>query len=490
MVSKLLLKNGVPRFLPLLLFMVLALVLLKSNTLKTPFHWDVMGWLVPAAENIYNHGIFIAKTGSNGHPPLFLSVLAVAWKIFGKTLLVSHALNILFGALGLTCLFFFANRLYGIKTALTATLLLMFNQTFFTQLGLVYLSIPLVFTAVLTVHAYIQRMQWLFLLSATSMLLIKETSLVVLGSILLYEVIVSFGRKEKFAAVCKRVGFLSLPLIPLAAWFLAHYLTVGYIFRPGRVFMNRGGFISLFSQNFVKNFLYDASIENFNRANWLIFMPLFLFLVFFIKRKGRYEGLFLIIVVLNLFFFTLTDDLPRYFLITFPFFILAGARAAVFFAEQVRFKLRIFLLPTFILLYIGFSVLNYHGVRNTDGWRLESNMEYLDMIRLHSEACQFLQIKHAEASILTYFPLNIALRKPWYGYVDKPFKVVDHQALDGPEDIVIVWSEQLKFRPKRNFYQRKGRFLKNIRNFDYRGKNVRVLVSHPVPAGYAEAYRK
>ncbi len=461
----------------------MALVLLKSNTLKAPFHWDVMGWSVPAAEDIYDHGIFIAKTGSNGHPPLFLSVLAVAWKIFGKTLLVSHALNILFGALGLTCLFFLANRLFGIKTALTATLLLMFNQTFFTQVGIVYLSIPLLFTAVLTVHAYVQRLNWLFLLSATSMLLVKETSLLVLGSILLYEVIVSFGRKEKLSAIFKRVGFLSLPMIPLAAWFLTHYLTAGYIFLPGRVFMNQGSFISNFSHNFMKHFIYDSSIENFNRANWIIFIPLILYLVIIKKNNSRYEGLFLIIVVLNLIFFTLTDDLPRYFLITFPFFILLGARASVFFTERARFKGRIFLLPAVITLYIGLSVMNYHGVRNTDGWRLESNMEYLDMVRLHSKVCRFLQIKHAESSILTYFPLNIALRKPWYGYVDKPLTVVNHQALDDTQDIVIVWSAQLKSQPGMNFYRRKGRILENIRNFDYRGKSVRILLSHPPPSG-------
>ena len=483
MVKKLFFKTDSPRFIPILLVIIFALVLLKSNTLKAPFHWDVMGFLVPSAENICDHGVFIAKTGSTGHPPLFLAVLAVAWKIFGKTLLVSHALNILFGALGLTCLFFLAHRLYGTKTALTATLLLMFNQTFFTQVGIVYLSTPLMFTAVLTVHAYIKQSDWLFLLSATSMLLVKETSLVVLGSILLYEVIMSLGRKDKLAAICKRVSFLSLPIFPLAAWFLTHFLTVGYIFPPGRVFINQGGFVSLFSQNFMKHFIYDSSIENFNRANWLIFILLILYLVIFKKRKDRYESLFLIIVVLNLIFFTVTNDLPRYFLITFPFFLLAGARAAGFFAERTRFNGRIFLLPAIIILYIGLSVLNYHGTRNTDGWRLESNMEYLDMVRLHVKVCQFLQKEHAGVSILTHFPLNIALRKPWYGYVDKPLKVINQHALDETQDILIVWSAQSNFRPDGIFFRRKGRILEKTRNFDYRGKSVRVLLSHTSPVG-------
>lgn len=452
-----------------------ALVLLKYNTLNAPFHWDVMSFAVPTAENIYNHGVFVAKTGSTGHPPLFLVILALTWKIFGKSLFVSHFLNIILGALGLTSLFFLANRLYGIKVAITSFIFLLFNQTFFTQVGIVYLSIPLMSSAILTVYAYIQRKYWLYLVSAISMLLIKETSLIVLGSILLYEIFVSLSKREKIITVLKRMSALAIPVIPLIAWFLTHYLITGYVFKTARVFINKGNFFSIFLKNFMKHFVYDSSIENFNRTNWIILIFIIVFFISSIKRKLKYEKLFLLIILLNVTLFSLTDDLPRYFLITFPFFLLMGARASVSFTEQVKIKGRIFLLLAIISLYVGLSVMNYHGTRQTDGWRLESNMEYLDMVRLHVKVCEFIQKKHESSWIMTNSPLYIALQKPWYGYVYKPLNVIDFRTIERTENIIIVWSAQSNFGPVVNFMHKNIQDLRQIREFFYKGKRVRIF---------------
>jgi len=469
------LKKSGPQVVLVFIGIIFVLVLLKYNTLNAPFHWDVMGFAVQSAENIYHHGVFIKKTGSTGHPPLFLAILALSWKIFGKSLFVSHFLNIIFGALGLTSLFFFANKLYGIRVAITSFIFLLFNQTFFTQVGIVYLSIPLMFTAILTVYAYIQRKYWLYLVSAISMLLVKETSLVTLGSILLFEIFVSLSKKEKNITILKRTSVLAVPVVPLVAWSLSHYLITGYVFTTGRVFINRGNFLSIFFKNFMKHFIYDSSIENFNRTNWIIFTFVIVFLIGSIKRNLKFEKLFVLIIILNVTLFSLTDDLPRYFLITFPFFLLMGARASVFLTEKVKGKGRIFLLLAIISLYVGLSVMNYSGNRQTDGWRLESNMEYLDMIRLHVKVCEFIQKKHGAARVMTNYPLNIALQKPWYGYVDKPMKVIGFRTLERAENTIIVWSAQSNFGPVVNFMHENIHNLRQIREFFYKGKRVRIF---------------
>jgi len=307
------------------------------------------------------------------------------------------------------------------------------------------------------------------------MLLVKETSLIILGSILLYEIFVSLSKKEKVISVLKRTSVLAIPVIPLAAWFLAHYLTTGYVFDTTRVFINKGNFFSIFLKNFMKHFIYDSSIENFNRTNWIILIFIIIFFASSIKRKLKYEKLFLLIIILNVTLFSLTDDLPRYFLIAFPFFLLMGARASVSLTEQVSVKGRIFLLLAIISLYVGLSVMNYHGTRHTDGWRLESNMEYLDMVRLHVKVCEFIQKKHEAALIMTNDPLNIALQKPWYGYVDKPMKVIGFRTLERVEDTIIVWSEQSNFGSVVNFMHKNIQSLRQIREFFYKGKRVRIF---------------
>lgn len=456
------------------LFIILVLLLLKHNTLCAPFHWDTMGFIIPAAEDIFHHGVFINKARSTGHPPLFLLTLALTWKIFGKKLFVSHLLNIIIGSLGLTSLFFLAKKLYGIKVALLASTFLLFNQTFFSQLGLVYLSIPLVFTAVLTVFSYIQQKYWLYLFSAVSMLLIKETSIVVLGSILVYEFLIKLSKREKFKTICKRMGMLTIPVVPLLIWWFIHYQTTGWIYKIDRIFINRGNFFANFFNNFVKSYIYDFSIEKYNGANWIIFILLIVFFSTSIKRrKFTYELLFILIILSNIVLFAITNDLPRYFLITMPFFLLMGARASVCLTKALKGKNII--LIGLAALYICVSVANYYGTRNTDGWRLESNMEYLDMICLHKRACRFIETNYGSDSIITNYPLNIALRNPWYGYVKNPMRVINFQGFDQHDHVLILWSAQSNFGITPRFIDQNRHRVRNIRNFSFRGKRVKIL---------------
>jgi len=200
-------------------FVFLGLLLLvKFNTLHAPFHWDALGFVIQSAEAIHDHGIIINKTGSTGHPPLFLLMLVLTWTVFGKGILVSHLLNIVIGALGLTVLFFFASRFYGLPTALVATVLLFFCQTFFAQVGIVYLEIAVMTAAISVVYAYVTDRYWLYFFSAIVMCLVKESALVIIGSICLYELIRKISNKEKPSALFKKLGLLSLPVIPLILW--------------------------------------------------------------------------------------------------------------------------------------------------------------------------------------------------------------------------------------------------------------------------------
>ena len=312
-------------------FVFLALLLLvKLNTLQAPFHWDALGFVIQSAEAIHDHGIIISRTGSTGHPPLFMLILTLIWAVFGKGILVSHLLNIVIGALGLTLLFFFAHRLYGLHTALVATILLFFCQTFFTQVGIVYLEIAVMTAAISVVYAYVTDRYWLYLISAVVMCLVKESALVVLGSICLYEIIRKISNKEKPSVLIKKVSLLSLPVIPLVIWWGVHYLTVGRIFPPGSLLVNKGNYVGIFFKNLMKNLLYDFSIERYNRANWIIFVGIVASFVFSFRRnKKSHEFLYVLIILVNIALFSITDDLPRYFLVVFPFFFLLGAKAIV-----------------------------------------------------------------------------------------------------------------------------------------------------------------
>src|ERR1043165_6344942 len=97
---------------PLVFLLVFAALLLLHPPLpRLPYYWDEAGYFTPAARDIYTDGSFIPhSTLSNAHPPLVMSYLALAWKLFGFQIEVTRVAMLLVSALALTGLFRLAER--------------------------------------------------------------------------------------------------------------------------------------------------------------------------------------------------------------------------------------------------------------------------------------------------------------------------------------------------------------------------------------------
>jgi 4-amino-4-deoxy-L-arabinose transferase-like glycosyltransferase len=467
------------------------LVILKFNTLTAPFHWDAMKYVVPSAEEIYRHWANISKTASSGHPPLYYVLLAGAWKIFGKTLLASHLLDLFWGAVGLTSFTLLANSLYGRRVAVSAALLLVSNQIFFSQAGMVHLELALMSAEILTVYFYIRRKIGPYILATMIMLLIKETAAIVFISILLFDAISSLAKREKWGRAVGRLALLSLPALPFLIWYEVHRSVTGWISNTKAV-LDTARFLPSLLENIIKYLIYDSSAENVNRAYGILFVLIAVSAAIFAKRKRfGFEGLCLLLISVHLIFFSIIRDkpLPRYFLVIVPFYVLLGAAAAARLTAALRHKNT--WLAVLILVVAGLSVLNYSGRRNTDGWRLESNMEYLDMVRLHQTVCRYIEDRYKDYDIVTSFPLTRAMTNPWYGYVKNPLRVMGLMKFEERAAVLVVWSGQANFGDIRDFIASHRNRLKVVRQFSYRGKVVRIYEKRSGSAenGQAESGR-
>lgn len=457
----------------LFLFFLILLFFVKANILNAPYHWDVMGYVMPSAENFFQTGRLGSLTGLSGHPPLFFILLAFCWKVFGQSVFVSHGLVLFFGAFGLTFAFILTEKIFSWKEAAAAVCLLFFNPLFFAQVGLVYLSVPLAGLAVSTVFFYLRRRHILYLISAAAMILIKETAAVVVASIVVYDLLLVLAGKVKWREGLRRAAVLSLPFISLAFWILYHWKKSGWIFNT-KLLVNRERALTLFRGNFFRHLIFDASAENVNRYGWIIFLALTVYLVCQAVKGKRLkaEWLFLMIVILNILFFSYTDDLPRYFLIFYPFYFILGARAFVGLSAKLRLK--DFVSGALVMAVILLSVTHYSGRRDTDGWRLESNMEYLDFVRICQSAARFIESGYPEFQIITTFPLTPAFQIPRYGYVSRPLSVVPVEMFENYEDVLVVRSLQANYLDFNRFLQSQKDSLKRIAEFARKGKRVVV----------------
>src|ERR1700692_3095754 len=83
-----------------------ALMLLHAPLLRLPYFWDEAGYYVPAARDLFLSGTLIPhSTPSNAHPPLVMAWLALAWRIFGYSTLVTRTAMVAVSAFSLVGLF-------------------------------------------------------------------------------------------------------------------------------------------------------------------------------------------------------------------------------------------------------------------------------------------------------------------------------------------------------------------------------------------------
>jgi len=463
-------KSSIPKS---LLFLLIVLGGFKLDIISLPFHWDAIGYVIPSAEIIYSPGNLLDKLGATVHPPFYYLGLASAWWLFGKSLVVSHIYDLLIGIAGLVFLFLLTAELYGKKTGFLAVILLALNPLFFAQWGNVHLEVAVTAAALGTIYFYKKGSFWGYSICASVMLLTKETAMVVWLSLMIFVFVQNLWQKKELRSIFRGILWLSFPILPLIFWFFLHWKVTGSLVNT-HLLINQHIFFSLFLKNMFRYLVFDASLENINSINWLATI----FIIgYFINWKKRYkiqlEWLFILIIILNIALFCYTDDMPRYFLIILPFFYILTARAILSITENIRFQSSIRLTTIGLILAIFLS--SYHGNRNVDGWRLESNMEFKDFVKLQKSSCHFIETHFPHYKIICPYPLNLAMGNPWYGYVTQKMDVINFHAFDPDQPVLVIWSAQSNFGDLAKFIEANQKSLRLIKTITSKGKTIKIF---------------
>jgi 4-amino-4-deoxy-L-arabinose transferase-like glycosyltransferase len=125
----------------LVLFAVL-LIALHAPLLRLPYFWDEAGYYIPAARDLLSGSLIPYSTPSNAHPPLVLAWLALCWKIFGQSQLVTRCAMLLLAAFSLLGFFRLARTVANSAVAVCSTALVAIYPVFFTQSSLAQVDLP------------------------------------------------------------------------------------------------------------------------------------------------------------------------------------------------------------------------------------------------------------------------------------------------------------------------------------------------------------
>jgi 4-amino-4-deoxy-L-arabinose transferase and related glycosyltransferases of PMT family len=391
----------------------LAVFLSHFPLLDIPYHWDELGYFVPAALDFYREGSLVARqTTPNIHPPGLALYLAGIWRIAGYSIPATRLAMLLLASLAAMAAFFLAMELSRRKrteTAFAAVALLLVSPLFFTQAMMAQLDMPAMLFTTLGLLWFLQGRIGLALAASTVLVLTKETGLV------LPWVCAAWLVRDR--RIRDAIWMAALPTGVLALWIL--YLTsqtgnpVGnsefgaynliYPLHPVRI---TAGLLRRVYYLLVEEFRWAAT-----GAALLLFLKRPLAASDWNERPWKIAGSFVAAHVLAV---TVLGGatLERYLLPIFP--ILAAATATVW--EELDLLTRR-LSQTFVFGGLLISLFWYPVFWS---FPLENNLAMVDYVRVQQSAARFLEEQFPSRTVVTAWPFSDALRSPDFGYVARP----------------------------------------------------------------------
>lgn len=386
-------------------------VFLVVVSCNNSFFWDTIQLGSAHATFFFNNGFnhLLPDAFDSGHIPAFGAYIASVWKLFGRSLIVSH-LSMLPFVLGIVyqlhrlCARFIDPKYRGV-----ASLLIMIDPTLLAQMMLVSPDVPLVFFFLMGINAALGNRKQLLCLSILLLFLVSMRGMMISVCLLLLDLYCNVYTKRQLrnVAVLARRSLLYMPaLLVFIAYNYWHYTEKGWI-----GFHQDSPWADSFEEVGFTGFLYNIGILgwrilDFGRVGvWLVF-----FILLLIGRKHILSDKR--IRLLLLFFVALVVILPinmlwaksllghRYLLPIYLTFSLLCA--AMLFSPIIKGRLKIYLSMTwaFVLLSGNFWIYP-QGI--SQGW--DASLANAPYNKLRQEALVYLGSEKIDfREVKSFFP--------------------------------------------------------------------------------------
>ena len=470
-----------------------VLCLLHYPLLRLPYYWDEAGYYIPAAMDFYSSGQLVpSSTLPMGHTPLVIIYLALAWRAFGFSPLVTRAAMIVCAACTLTGVYALGRRVANREIGCWSVLLLALSPLFFAQSVLAHLDLAAGLFTLLALLALLDERPWHFALASTCAVLSKETAVVLLPVAWIF----SWWQHRRAASSLPRVWWVACfaPLAVLVAWAGFYHQATGFwmgnhewlrynlysTLNPVRMLLTLlrrlyetfvGGFNWLLTAGAIAGIWWaqrnkigepqgevaqaagdnttlpaqataseasEESVQNQPRSN--------------ILRRFVFLGGWLTTAYLVMLSMVGGAVLPRYLLPIFPPLVLIAVILIWRLPRLAARSIMMFTAGCFVWAWF---------LNPPYPFPFEDNLAYADFIRLHEQAAQFLEAQPGNRRILTAWPASDELARPILGYVRQPLNLV---AVEGfgrhefhsvsPESFDCLYLYSRRWEPSNNWLRR------------------------------------
>ncbi len=478
------------------LFALFATLLIASHAplLRLPYFWDEAGYYIPAARDLFTGSLIPHSAPSNAHPPLVLAWVALSWKVFGQSPLVTRSAMLLLAAFSLLGFFRMARAVSNPTVAACSTALTAIYPVFFAQSSLAQVDLPAAGLLFWGLESHFRKRRLASIVWFSFAALAKETAILAPIALGLWEVLSSLLQKGASASAAKLTSaaeagherafigtsgtralpsfasaifssgmLLIVPAIPLALWYVYHYLRTGYVFGNPEFFRYNVQatlhplrmFLALLLRLWQTIGYLDLYVLTLACVVAMRFSPI---------RQPRGERSridlsiqfsFLAIAIVYLVSLSVIGGavLARYMLPVVPLMILVCV-------STIYRRL-----PTWkaVIVVVALAFISALFVNPPYGFSPEDNLAYRDYIRLHQRAETFLQARYPNARVLTAWPASDEVTHPYLGYAQRPMQVVRiedfsvEQVLSASDarsrfDVALIFST--KYQPQSSLFDR------------------------------------
>ncbi|MFC1732990.1 hypothetical protein ACFL6I_22035 [candidate division KSB1 bacterium] len=390
-------------FITLILLCVILLIITFLAG-KIPFFWNMVRYSEIAHyyyENNFSN-LIVPLEYDNGNPPFYGLYFTIIWKIFGKSLLISHLALYPFILGYLWQVYQLSKKFIPSHLISFAIILIAIEPTILTQSLLMGYDIILMFLFLFSVNQILNdKGKILLSLSLLLMTMLSIRGLIMLLSVSAIEVYLwKWGRQHTFKLLHLLAYFPAL--IFLVFWYTYRYYETGFLFSS---FNNPDHREWVEFNMMIRNICYTGwKIIDFGRIGLILFIvSCFIWLKY---RKIKFDSRFntlLIISLIVLFFFSIIN-VPvsnpvshPYFIILFVFMILVS----IYLLQYLKWKRTIFIILILLMATGNFWM---YPLRFGNGW--DASLKVLPYFSLYEKMKAVILEEQIDPKLIgTKFPL-------------------------------------------------------------------------------------
>lgn len=427
--------------------------LLKIIHVSTPLFHDELGVYGRALFYMMDNGPTMIPGQvdpeiSRGHPLFFAFFIGLVGTWFGGTYIPVRIAILLLSLWLLHGTYQLGKELSNKWVGLFAAILLSFQPLFFAQSTLILPEIMLSLLGTLSLLYYVRKNYFLYFIFASLLVLTKETAVVILAGIALYE-----WQQHQFKINFASVKNIAKWMLPISCLFL--FLSIQKLQHGWFLYPYHTDFISFSVGQILIRLFLSVAILFFDQGRFILTIAVLIALYKMPKERRILliqQNSLLIWVVLMMFAFSgINYFMPRYFLLIFPLVLIFFTTIILERAYSIKHLL------LFFIATLPFQC-SFLVFRNDD------DMGYLIVVQnMQKSIAELDKITAGQpAKVLAHFPENNALEDPRNGYTTNPnYTLTDtydetvHYILksDNTELISNKTTNNVIDNPEKNIYQ-------------------------------------